>query len=162
MNQKQLLFNIFILLLIQKSVCLGSLEQNIWKSMPTNGSIFSDPDIPNAEISVGSGIQCASVANNINWPNVYHFDNGLCRLADANMTSCHNVVTEGSSLVVQGKWLHTSKLLAIQTVACNTPGVYIVFLPFLKILPFSTKFLKKIYQNCYLLCISMPIEYNKN
>ena len=76
--------------------------------MSIDGSIFNDPAIPSVEITVDSAIQCASVARNMNWPNVMHFSNRICRLADADMTSCHNAIIEGSATVLQGKWLHES------------------------------------------------------
>ena len=71
--------------------------------MLIDSSIFYDPATPNVEITVDYGIQCLSVANNLNWPNVMHLKNKICHLAYADMTSCHNVIIESIASVVQRK-----------------------------------------------------------
>ena len=102
--------SVLLFLLIKVGFCHIKLTQSAWKSMFINGSIFDDPAIPSTVLNTGSKMLCASIANNLLWPNVFYFNNGICRLAAViDMTSCHNVVSEGSSLAVEGNWLLKGK-----------------------------------------------------
>ena len=104
-KKKCLLIKFLILLLIQNGTCSVTI-QTAWKPMAINGSIFEDPSIQNQKIFTSSDIKCALMATRMKWPQVLYFNNGVCNLADANLTNCHNVVMEGPS-AVDGLWANS-------------------------------------------------------
>ena len=103
--EKFLLF----LLLIRNGTCSASVVKSAWKSISINASIFEDSSYQNEIRTTDSEIKCVLIANNLRWPNVLYFNNGLCHLATAHWTSCLDVLIDGPGAVA-GKWMFKGRL----------------------------------------------------
>ena len=95
---------IFLLLLIRSGICSVSVVSS-WEPKFINVSIFNDPSFPSEEIPTNSDTQCALIGSKLKWPNVMHFDTGICHLAYVDLFRCQNAVIQDSS-AVEGKWLY--------------------------------------------------------